>query len=166
MTRLRCLCVMLLLAGLGLPALARANATGDAQPPSVDRPVVTVGRLLLPWGRNDDSRVLTLALRNDSANAPRQFRVVFFHPDGEVAGTTESRPLPPKGSVVLLVGELIDPGLWQAGSLEVLFRGPGRGRVFGTARQVDLALAQSEVQPLATAGIDVVRGTTDDSPGD
>jgi len=83
-----------------------------------------------------------------------------------VAGGTESLPLPPKGSVALPVGELIDPGLWQAGSIEVLFRGPGRGRVFGTARQVDLALAQSEVQPLATAGIDVVRGTTDDSPGD
>ena len=37
-------------------------------------PVFVHGRLVLPWGRNDDERTLTLALKNGSHRFPRAVR--------------------------------------------------------------------------------------------
>jgi hypothetical protein len=161
MTPIRCFCVAVLLAGSALPAMAQSRGLEPADPTAEPR-VRVAGRLVLPWGRHDESRLLVLALRNDSRNSPRAFKVVFFSPSGEPTEQTEMMPLPPKASVVLRVDELIDPGAWQAGSIEIHYRGLGGGRLFGTARQVDLALAQSEIQPLWTAQFKVLRYTTDE----
>jgi len=133
--------------------------------PAGPRPKFVAGRLLLPWGRNDGDRVLALSLKNGSPQHPRRVRVVFFRPDGTVAAASEKFALPPRGSVALPVAELIDAGAWTVGSVEVFFAGPGAGRLFGSATQVDLPpVALSETQPLELAG--VVAGLPDpERPG-
>ena len=166
MVRIGSLCLVIALTTLATPLAAQstapsldretfASAAGD---PSDQAPKAhAVGRLVLPWGRHDSSRVLSLALKNDSRNHPRAFRVVFFLPNGEPAAATEELGLPPRGSLAFSVDDLIEPGQWEVGSIEILFRGPGGGRLIGTARQADLALAQSEVQPLVQAQFRVIR---------
>jgi len=74
-------------------------------------------------------------LRNDSRHAPRAFRVLFYGPGGALVAASEPRPLPPRGSAAFNVEQLMDNGSWSLGSLEVIYTGPGPGRLFGSARQ-------------------------------
>lgn len=130
-------------------------------------PVFVAGRLLLPWGRDDDARTLTIALRNGSPRFPRRVRVVFFRPDGSVAAASDHMALPPRASIARAVDDWIDHGSWQVGSVEVFYTGPGTARLFGSARQVDLPPGTgSEVEPLASAGIVIARppASADDRP--
>ena len=111
------------------------------------------GRMVLPWGRTDEGHGLALALRNDSRHAPRAFRVLFFNPAGELVAASEPHPLPPRGSAAINVEQLMDNGSWSVGSLEVIYTGPGRGRLFGTARQgFPLPEPATDTQPLIQAG--------------
>ena len=125
-------------------------------------PVFVHGRMLLPWGRDDDDRALVLALKNGSNLFPRSFRVVFFRPNGEVAATSERLPLPPRGSVALTVEELIGDADWQVGSVEIFYAGRGAGRLFGSARQLSAdPLITAETQPLEAAGLQIFRPRPD-----
>ncbi len=130
------------------------------------RPVFVAGRLLLPWGRADDQHLLSLALRNDSPMAPRVFRALFYSPGGEIVAASKKMPVPPRGSLAVSVEELIDVGSWTVGSIEVIYAGPGRGRMFGTARQSFLSpVPQTDTQPLVQVGFGVV-GPQPPPPGD
>jgi hypothetical protein len=116
-------------------------------------PIFVQGRLVLPWGRNDASQALGLALKNGSSRHPRVFRVVFFGPNGEVAGASERIVLPPRGSLVLGADELLDRGDWTAGSVEIYYAGPGVARVFGSARHLNLPLGDFAIEALDQAGL-------------
>ena len=116
------------------------------------------GRLLLPWSRNDEGRTLVLAFKNGSSYAPRVFRVVFFRPNGEVAGVSQRIPLPPKGSLALPAELLLGDAEWTSGSIEVFYAGPGVARLFGTARHINFPLGDSDVQSLEQAGLRIFRG--------
>lgn len=120
-------------------------------------PLFVQGRLVLPWGRNDSSQALALALKNGSTRFPRGFRVVFFRPDGEVAGASDRILLPPRGSLVFGLDRLLENGDWTAGSIEIFYAGPGTARMFGSARHLNLPLGDFEVEPLEHAGLRVQR---------
>jgi hypothetical protein len=125
--------------------------------PPGEAPVFVAGRLVLPWGRDDDSHILALALNNDSRDAPRVFRVLFYRPDGHLVAATERLPLPPRGSIAFTVEEAISAGDWTVGSVEVVYAGRGPGRLFGTARQFFPApIQQTETQSLVQAGFHLV----------
>ena len=69
---------------------------------------------------------------------------------------SEKMPVPPRGSLAFSVEEIIAQGEWHVGSIEVSYTGPGKGRLFGTARQVDLEpVPMSEALPLVQAGFSV-----------
>ncbi len=124
-----------------------------------EQPVFVSGRLLLPWGRNDGEHLLSLALKNDSRKGPRVFKVIFYNPGGEIVAASEKLPLPPQGSVAFPIDEVIAKGAWQAGSLEIIYTGPGKGRLFGSAKQIDLSpIPQSETVALEQAGMTVSEG--------
>ena len=120
-------------------------------------PVFVQGRLVLPWGRNDASQALGLALKNGSTRHPRVFRVVFFRPGGEVAGASERIVLPPRGSMVLGADDLLDHGAWAVGSVEIFYAGPGAARLFGSARHLNLPLGDFAIEALEQAGFRVQR---------
>jgi hypothetical protein len=120
-------------------------------------PLFAQGRLVLPWGRNDASRALALALKNGSTRFPRGFRVIFFRPNGEVAGASDRIMLPPRGSLVIGADQLLDNGDWTVGSIEVFYAGPGTARMFGSARHLNLPLGDFDVEPLEQAGLRVQR---------
>jgi len=121
-----------------------------------DGPPFVAGRMVLPWGRTGDGHGLVLALRNDARHAPRAFRVIFYAPNGEPVAASEARPLPPRGSVAFNVEALMDVGSWSAGSLEVIYTGPGPGRLFGTARQgFPSPEPATETQPLVQAAFGI-----------
>jgi len=115
-------------------------------------PVFVHGRLILPWGRNDEERRLALAFKNGSLVAPRAFRALFLHPDGSLAGASPRITLPPRGSGVFRVTDLLPDGGFTAGSVEIYYAGPGLARLFGSARQISLPLGDSDVEPLEHAG--------------
>ena len=123
-------------------AIARPDAT----------PVFVHGRLILPWGRHDEERRLTLALKNGSLVAPRAFRVLFLNADGSLAGASQRMTLPPRGSAVLRMEDLLPDGGFVAGSVEVYYAGPGLARLFGSARQIALPLGDADVESLEQAG--------------
>lgn len=120
-------------------------------------PIFVQGRLVLPWGRNDPSQALGLALKNGSTRHPRVFRVVFFRPNGEVAGASERIVLPPRGSLVLGADELLERGDWTEGSVEIYYAGPGLARLFGSARHLNLPLGEVAIETLDQAGLQVQR---------
>ena len=120
-------------------------------------PIFVQGRLVLPWGRNDASQALGLALKNGSTRHPRAFRVLFFRPDGEVAGASERIVLPPRGSLVLGADALLEHGAWVGGSVEIFYAGPGAARLFGSARHLNLTLGDFAVEVLVQAGFRVQR---------
>lgn len=120
-------------------------------------PIFAQGRLVLPWGRNDSSQALGLALKNGSTRHPRVFRVVFFRPDGEVAGASQRLVLPPRGSLVLGADDLLDHGDWTGGSVEIFYAGPGAARLFGSARHLNLPLGEVAIEALVQAGFRVQR---------
>jgi hypothetical protein len=128
------------------------GAEGGAEPPEV----AVAGRLLLPWGNNSDGHRVVLSLRNDSKNGPRAFQAFFFNPAGEVVAVSEKTPLPPRGSVAFPVDEIIAEGAWLRGSIEIHYAGPGPGRLYGSATQVDPdPEPRSDTQPLVQAGFHV-----------
>jgi len=129
-----------------------------------EAPKVSVaGRLVLPWGRNDEGHRVLLALRNDSKQGPRAFKALFFDPQGEVVAVSKKLPLPPRGSAAFPVNEIIAEGAWMRGSIEILYSGPGHGRLYGSATQVDLdPLPQSETQHLVQAEFHVTKEAPDD----
>jgi hypothetical protein len=123
-------------------------------------PVFATGRLLLPWGRNDQERVLSLALKNGSPRFPRRVRAVFYGPGGSVTGVSEWVTMPPRGSLASTVDALLAEGEFVAGSVEIFWAGPGTARVFGTARQIDLPPGvSSDIESLQPAGLRVFRGS-------
>ena len=125
-----------------------------------DGPHVFVhGRLLLPWGRNDDERALALALKNGSPRFARVVRVVFFLPDGSVGAATPRIPIPPHGSLAFPVAEIVEGTDWQFGSVEVYYAGRGTARIFGSARHV--GANQADVQSLEHVGGGVFRARSD-----
>jgi len=130
-----------------------------------EAPVFVHGRLLLPWGSNDQERSLSLALKNGSLHFPRSFRVIFFRPNGQIAAATDRFVLPPRGSVSLSATELLGEQSWDVGSVEVYFAGPGVARLFGSARQAAPALGQAELLPLSQAGHRIFRGRPEPDQG-
>ena len=125
--------------------------------PSGEPPVFVAGRLLLPWGRRDGDHGLALALRNDSRRAPRLVRVIFYGPGGQIQAASDDMSLPPLGSVAFAVEDAIDLGQWTIGSVEVIYTGPGPGRLFGTARQgFPFPAPHTETQPLVQAGFGIL----------
>jgi hypothetical protein len=128
-------------------------------------PVFVQGRLVLPWGRNDASQALGLALKNGSTRHPRVFRAVFFRPDGEVAGASERIVLPPRGSMVLGADDLLDHGAWAGGSVEIFYAGPGAARLFGSARHLNLPLGDFAIEALEQAGFRVQRARPTQTEG-
>ena len=130
-----------------------------------EAPVFVHGRLLLPWGSNNQERSLTLALKNGSLHFPRGFRVIFFRPSGEIAAATDRIVLPPRGSVALPADQLLGEQSWEVGSVEIYFAGPGIARLFGSARQAAPALDHAELLPLSQAGHRIFRGRPDPPGG-
>lgn len=126
--------------------------------PSGEAPVFVMGRLLLPWGRDDGQATLGIALKNGSHRFARAVRVVFFDPRGQVVAVSGRLVLPPRASLASAVRDLTAEGDWPAGSVEVFYAGRGTARLFGSARQADLVLDSSEVQTLSQAGYRVFRG--------
>jgi hypothetical protein len=123
-----------------------------------DRPPLLVhGRLLLPWGRNDSEVELSLAVKNGSPSEPRAVRVLFFSPMGEVVAASERFLMPPRASVAGTVETLVAEGSWEIGSVEIFYAGPGRARLFGTARHGSLSLGGAEIQTLINSGSHVHR---------
>lgn len=146
----------------GRPGAFVTIAIGTRQQP----PVFVQGRLLLPWGVNGDERLLRLALKNDSRDGPRRYRVIFFNPSGEVAAASDTMALPPMGSVVFAVDEVIAQGDWTAGSIEIIYTGPGRGRLLGHAHQIDHApIPQSDIEALVQGGYSVAEPRPQPSDG-
>jgi hypothetical protein len=87
--------------------------------------------------------------------------VIFLGPGGHVVATSEKRHLPPRGSLAFPVVEAMDSGSWAGGSIEVIYTGPGPGRLIGTARQGVLSpMPHVDIQPLVQAGF----GRVDEVP--
>lgn len=132
--------------------------------PRGDVPGFVHGRLVLPWGRHDDEIGLALALKNGSTRRPRALRVIFFAPSGEPLAASPRLILPPRGSLLLPVGPIVDGSGWERGSVEVYYAGDGPARVFGDARSFAPAAGEAEVVPLQQAGHAVFTGRPDGPP--
>ncbi len=111
-------------------------------------PELHLGKLVLPYGTIQGDNRLALYVRNNNFRHPRQFRLLFFKPDGAPAGMSELLTVPPNGVQKLLPGEIntILPS-WIEGSIDIIWMGRGRIDLNGYAVQVD-PLGRKTVLPL------------------
>jgi len=111
-------------------------------------PVFCLGKLVLPYGTIRGDNRLVLYVRNNNFRHPRQFRLLFFKPDGAPAGMSELLTVPPNGVQKLLPEEVntILPS-WIEGSVDIIWMGLGRIDLNGYAVQVD-PLGRKTILPL------------------
>lgn len=108
-----------------------------------NRPDIAVGRLLLPYA---SANGLTISLKNGARHA-RRVHILFYDDAGTVVGASDRIDLPGHGSLSKSVADLLAQGAFTAGSIEVIWAGPGVGRVFGQATvKDDLTGVQSVVE--------------------
>ena len=110
---------------------------------------VSVGRVLLPFGR---AQGLVLDLKNGAHDSPRRVRVLFFDPAGRLVASSARLTLAPRASMSVPAVQLIAHGAWTGGSIEVIYGGPGMGRVFGQAVETEFHTGVSGIVELQQAG--------------
>ena len=115
-----------------------------------ERPFLTVGRLLLPYGSASPN--LQLEIKNGSHGGNRSVRVHFYDPTGALVATSDRIVLAPRASLSEVVGDVIKTGSWSEGSIEVFYAGHGRGRLFGEVATTNAATSISSIVPLQHAG--------------
>ena len=115
-----------------------------------ERPILTVGRLLLPYASASPN--LQLELKNGSHGGNRSVRVHFYDATGALVATSDRIVLAPRASLSLAVADVVKSGSWSEGSIEVFYAGHGRGRVFGQVATTNAATSISSIVPLQHAG--------------
>lgn len=115
-----------------------------------ERPFLTVGRLLLPYG--SASPGLQLELKNGSHGGHRSVRVHFYDAAGALVASSDRIVLAPRASLSEAVADVIKNGSWSEGSIEVFYAGHGRGRLFGQVATTNAATGISSIVPLQQAG--------------
>jgi hypothetical protein len=118
--------------------------------PPGERPFLTVGRLILPYGTASPG--MQLELKNGSHGGARSVRVHFYDPAGALVGASGRIVLDPKASLSEPVADLIQNGSFSEGSIEVFYAGHGRGRVFGQVATTNASTGISDLMPLQHAG--------------
>jgi hypothetical protein len=118
-------------------------------------PEFTAGRIQLAWTSIADANVTTsLRLKNGSPRFPRHFKVRFFNEDGSFAAASNRLELPPHGSLNSALTSFLPVGAtWLMGSVEIVFVGPGGGRVLGFGIQTNTALQTETSVPLQNGGL-------------
>jgi hypothetical protein len=118
-------------------------------------PEFTAGRIHLAWTSIADSNVTTsLRLKNGSPRFLRHFKVRFFNEDGTLAAASNRMELPPHGSLNSPLSSFLPVGAtWQTGSVEIVFVGPGGGRVLGFGVQTNSSLQTEISVPLQNGGL-------------
>lgn len=119
--------------------------------PDGQRPDLTVGRLVLPWGAS--SAPLVLSLKNGSHAFRRFVKVSFYDPSGELVAESDRLVLDPRASLSRPAADLVAAGSWTEGSIEIFYAGPDGSRVFATAALTDPATATPAVVVLPHAGV-------------
>jgi len=117
--------------------------------PRLERPNVTIGRLLLPYATTTN---LVLDLKNGSHGGSRSFRVAFYDESGNPVASSNRLVLGPRGSLSQAVSSFIVNGSWAAGSVEIFYAGRGAGRMFGQAATTDDATSISSIVEIQHAG--------------
>jgi hypothetical protein len=115
-----------------------------------ERPLLTVGRLILPYGTASPG--LQLELKNGSQGGARSLRVHFYDPSGALVAYSDRLLLAPKASLSEALAGLVQHGSFSEGSIEVFYAGYGRGRVFGQVATTNSATGISSLLPLQHAG--------------
>lgn len=120
-----------------------------------DLPLITAGRIQLAWTSIADPNVTTsLRLKNGSPHFDRKYKVRFFNEDGTFSAVSAVNILPPHGSTnAALTSYLPSGSTWQAGSVEILFVGRGRGRILGFGVQTNSSLQTETAVPLQPGGL-------------
>jgi hypothetical protein len=115
-----------------------------------ERPFLTIGRLLLPYGSASPN--LELELKNGSHAGDRSVRVHFYDAAGLLVATSDRIVLAPRASLSEAVSDVIRSGSWSEGSIEVFYAGRGRGRVFGQVATTNAVTSIASIVPLQQAG--------------
>ncbi len=118
-------------------------------------PEFTAGRIQLSWTSIADPNVTTsLRLKNGSPRFPRRFKVRFFNEDGTLAAASERMVLPAHGSLNSALTSFLPVGAtWTAGSVEIVFVGPGGGKILGFGIQTNSSLQTETSVPLQNGGL-------------
>jgi hypothetical protein len=114
------------------------------------RPDLVVGRLVLPWGAGPQ---IVLSLKNGSHAFRRDVKVHFYSPAGQLVAASGGFPLGPRASLSATVGDLIETGSWDEGSIEIFYAGQDGARLFATAALTDPASAIAGLLVLPHAGV-------------
>ena len=96
----------------------------------------------------------SLRLKNGSPRFPRRFKVRFFNEDGTLAAASERMQLPAHGSLNSALTSFLPVGAtWTAGSVEIVFVGPGGGKILGFGIQTNSSLQTETSVPLQNGGL-------------
>lgn len=113
-----------------------------------NHPDIALGRLLVPYASGTG---LTLALKNGSRHR-REVKVLFYDDGGHVVASSARFELPAHGSLSKTAADWIAEGGFTSGSIEVVWVGPGLGRVFGQATVHDELTAVDSIIEAQHAG--------------
>jgi hypothetical protein len=95
------------------------------------------GRSILPWAVINAQTGTALTVHNVGLT-PLTFRVVFFHPDGSLAGRSGPRALPARATANLDLSQLVGTSRlrWSRGAVHVQWASHGFTRVSTAATEV------------------------------